>query len=103
MHLRDKAGWTPLHFPSGKRTSRRRALVQLVYHSADMNAKQQHLWVPLRLASRDGHFDSVRLLLDRGANVDGRNVDGRTTCQLASMVREWEIVGLFSEYGECGD
>jgi ankyrin repeat protein len=72
MHLRDKAGWTPLHFASGK--GHLNVVRVLVDHGADMNAKQQHLWVPLYLVPCNDHFETVRLLLDRGANVDEWNV-----------------------------
>jgi cytohesin len=52
---------------------------------------------PLTLAARDGQYETVKLLLEEGANVDARNLDGDTPLVLASAIGHIEVVQLLLE------
>jgi ankyrin repeat protein len=53
----------------------------------------------LHLALDHGHFETVKLLLERGANVHVHNDVGWTPFQMASTRGQRKIAELLSEYG----
>ena len=65
-------------------------------NGADVNATQQNQWFALHLASGNGHFKIVQLLLKWGARVDMKNDQGRTASNEASRAGELRIVRLLS-------
>ena len=54
---------------------------------------------PLILASYNGSVNMVRVLLDKGAAVDGRSEQGFTALFLASQLGHLEICRILIEYG----
>jgi len=54
---------------------------------------------PLMLASRNGHLQIVRLLLEDGSNINFSDGDGFTALTLACEYRCWDVVQLLAEYG----
>ena len=54
---------------------------------------------PLHLASRNGHFEGVCLLLDEGASVDAKDVGKRTPLHEASKNGQLEVVRLLIDKG----
>ena len=54
---------------------------------------------PLMLASRNGHLQIVRLLLEGGSNIHFSDGDGFTALTLACESRCWDVVQLLAEYG----
>lgn len=53
---------------------------------------------PLAFAVVQGRVDSVRTLLDQGADSTVRNPDGRSLCQLAQEKGHEEITGLLNQH-----
>jgi ankyrin repeat protein len=53
---------------------------------------------PLWLATRAGHVDCVRLLLEAGADVTAANKDGFTPLQAAVKYKRQDMVELLTEY-----
>ncbi|KAK5635755.1 hypothetical protein RRF57_011467 [Xylaria bambusicola] len=52
-----------------------------------------HGWTPLGLASRENHGDLIRVLLDRGVDVNGRDIHDRTPLFYATLYgRQWEAI-----------
>lgn len=56
-------------------------------------------WTPLMIAVAEGHKDVVRLLIERGANVNARNKLGRTPIMFAARYGYTEIVQLLADAG----
>ena len=57
-------------------------------------------FTPIMWASRQGHIDTVKALLDAGANVnDEKTGDGTTCLILAVMNRHYELAGLLLDRG----
>jgi hypothetical protein len=75
---------------------------KLLEYDADIDARDEDGWTPLRWASGGHHFkdDSVlRLLLERGADVNSRADDGSTPLYWAWKCGALEVVRLLLEYG----
>ena len=68
-------------------------------HDADVNAKEQGHWTALHLASTNGQIEIVRLLLERGANAEMENDQGRTPFDEAPRKGELKIVRILSQAG----
>jgi ankyrin repeat protein len=49
---------------------------------------------PLHAASQEGHESVVRLLVDRGANIDARDREGKTALLLAGKTGYRDVVRL---------
>jgi ankyrin repeat protein len=94
---KDVSGWTAMSFAEvgGKRIANH--LRKL------MNATPQAAEVGLLDAARTGLTERVRLLLDGGEAVDGRDEFGRTALHQAVMGGHAEIVRLLLERGAAAD
>jgi ankyrin repeat protein len=53
----------------------------------------------LHLASRDGHADVTRVLLEHGADVNARDRDGQTALHRASRIRQVKVVRMLLKLG----
>jgi acyl-CoA-binding domain-containing protein 6 len=60
----------------------------------DYVGRSDDLWTPLHWACDGGHVDVVRVLVERGANVDAADVDGRTALHTACCCEHADIVEL---------
>jgi len=58
----------------------------------EINEKSQTKCTPLHLASKNGHNDIVKFLLENKADIEAKDKDGKTALQLASAKGHQEIV-----------
>jgi len=56
-------------------------------------------WSPLMYASEEGHLDTVRLLVERGADVNQQDLDYSCSITLAAEENHWDIVEFLLENG----
>jgi len=98
INSRDNGGVSPLLFAVGRRDS---ATVQLLARrGADLEVEsKQNKMTPLLLAIETGQRDSVAYLLDKGAQVNGKNSDGLTPLMSASEKGDSKLVKLLLEHG----
>ena len=68
-------------------------------HGEDVNARCGRHGSPLNAASRFGHLDVARLLLDHGADVNPRNKAGHIPLQSACDGGHLEVMQLLLEHG----
>ena len=67
--------------------------------SADVNARKQDHWTPLRLSSWNGHVETVKILIERGTDAHARNDnEGRTPLQAALEKGHLAVVQLLSRH-----
>ncbi len=70
----------------------------IVTHKEDINAGRGFYGAPLHAASRNGHLDAARLLLDHGADVNSSK-GGRIPLRRAYEGRHLEVMRLLLEHG----
>jgi ankyrin repeat protein len=70
----------------------------LLGRGAAVNDPNNRGVAPLHMASREGHLEVVRLLLEHGADLNAYNKAGQTPSDVASLYGKQEIVQLLSEY-----
>ncbi|WP_353283576.1 ankyrin repeat domain-containing protein [Wolbachia endosymbiont (group A) of Pogonocherus hispidulus] len=68
-------------------------------NSGDINAPGELGRTSLHLASKAGKRDNVKLLLDRGANIEVRDEFGYTPISLATQSGKWSVVELLLDRG----
>ena len=78
----DLPGWTPLHYAASGPTSELLAL--LLERGAQIDAQAPNGSTALMMAARYGSFDSVELLLARGADAARRNQRDLTPADFAA-------------------
>ena len=71
----------------------------IITHALDVNAKFAVDWTPLFAASRWGHVDVARALLDYGADINARDIHGQTPLYWPSGEGYLEVVQLLLEHG----
>jgi ankyrin repeat protein len=77
--MRDRLGWTPLHVAA--EMGERDKIDELVRKGADVNARATNGQTPLHVAA-NGQFGAIRALLDRKADPNIKDRQGRTPVQL---------------------
>jgi ankyrin repeat protein len=83
-----RSGWTPLHYAA---TGPNVAVVEyLLDQGAEIDARASNGNTPLMMAARYGAEDSVRLLVQRGANKQLLNAANLSAADMATMAeRPW--------------
>ncbi len=56
-------------------------------------------WTSLHVAAREGHADIVRLLVELGAKVNSRAVDGRSAACVAAYLGHANVISALAELG----
>jgi hypothetical protein len=79
-------GWVPLHYAASCRASNATDLVHLMLeHHAYIDAESPNGSTPLMLAAQYGRFETVRLLVEAGADVAIRNQRDLTAVDFAAL------------------
>ena len=73
--------------------------VQILLKNAGVNLQANHGWTALTFASREGHADTVQILLNNDADVNLQDNDGRTALSIASENGNDAIVELLRTAG----
>ena len=63
-----------------------------------MNVAERRGFTPLHTASANGHFEMVRSLVERGANVQARDIYDKSPSLHALRFGQRKIAQLLSEY-----
>jgi ankyrin repeat protein len=101
VNARDSIGWTALQAAS--RYGQADVVGLLLNHGADVNAMNQDQWNALHLAVFDSSpFETVKTLLEKGADVHVRNDIGRTPFQTATRSGDRKLMQLLLEFGARG-
>jgi hypothetical protein len=75
-NARDKEGATPLHI-AVQHGNAIEVAIALIEKGADVNAQESNGQTPLHRAANYGHKDACRILVERGANKDIADENGR--------------------------
>lgn len=70
------------------------AIEALLDYGADIDAQDRKGWTALMHAIWDRNYESVRLMLSRGANVDIKNNDDKTAMDIAYEIGDNKMVKL---------
>ncbi|MBN2181513.1 MAG: ankyrin repeat domain-containing protein [Sedimentisphaerales bacterium] len=100
INVQDVLGKTPLHFASSK--GHIEIVEFLLNNDADVDTEMFTGDTPLMIAARyarDGKYETIKTLLEHGANVNHKNEDGRTVLHEAAMYSGKEVINLLISYG----
>lgn len=92
----DEFGLTPLH--KAAMGGHIKAVMVLLAHGADVNARSKFLYAPLHAAAVAGHKAIVWLLLHAGADVSIQDEDEKTALDLAEEYVRFEVVAMLKHY-----
>jgi ankyrin repeat protein len=91
----NKPGWTPLHYAAAHPTAVSVEMVELLLEeNAYIDAASPNETTPLMMAARYGHRDSVRALLEAGADVSLRNQQGLAALDFAVESSRRDVADL---------
>jgi uncharacterized protein len=94
----NKPGWTALHYAAAHPEAGARPIVALLLeHHAYIDTESPNGTTPLMMAARYGHIDTVRLLLDEGADMGLKNQLGLTATDFARGASRQEVVELLAQ------
>ena len=91
----NKPGWTPLHYAAAHPTAVSVEMVELLLEeNAYIDAASPNETTPLMMAARYGHRDSVRALLEAGADVSLCNQQGLAALDFAVESSRRDVADL---------
>lgn len=88
----------PLH--SAVALNHHAVVERLVAAGADVNARQQGGWTPLQGAAHNGQQETVRFLLDHGADAVAKSEQGLTAADLARAKKHQAVADLLGRRRE---
>ncbi|XP_026232318.1 ankyrin repeat domain-containing protein 50 isoform X2 [Anabas testudineus] len=96
---RDDLGWTPLHAAACE--GHRAVCAALTERGSMARVGEMDIEgrTPLILASQEGHWSTVRLLLDRRSPIDHRAYDGHSALSAALLESHAEVADLLMRRG----
>lgn len=93
----DHIGWTPLHYASSK--GQLEVARYLIANGAVIDSQSPGNTTPLMMAVHAGNEDLIKLLLDKGADLQLRNNNGFTAIDIAIIYEKpWIAEGLSSRW-----
>eukprot|EP00802_Teleaulax_amphioxeia_P019301 Tamp_19528.p1 GENE.Tamp_19528~~Tamp_19528.p1 ORF type:complete len:411 (+),score=83.58 Tamp_19528:98-1234(+) len=91
IHLKDKDGWTSLHFAA--RFGRDDVVKMLLDHKADPNAQDRDGWTAIHNSARNGRIGCVQMLLSHGnADLSKKTRYGETPLHIACRKGKAKVV-----------
>ena len=97
VNVKDKDGWTPLHYAVSRSALHVTSL--LLDRGADVNARSVSGVTPLHIAATVGNINAIDPLVSRGANVNARDNYGRTPLHDAVERRQVDAIRVLAANG----
>ena len=89
----DKGGYSVLMVASANHNPE--ILNLLIHHGADLNRQDPGLgWTALIWATKEGHYENVKILLDAGSDVSIMDKTGKSAMDWATENNHWQIAEL---------
>jgi ankyrin repeat protein len=93
----DHIGWTPLHYACSR--GHLEVAQYLLANGAIVDSMSPGYTTPLMMAVQSGNEQLVKLLLDKGADIQVRNTNGLTAIDIAVIYEKpWIAEGLSSRW-----
>lgn len=93
----NQPGWTPLHYAATHSAPASVEMVALLLeHSAYIDAASPNDTTPLMMAARYGNTETVKLLIDAGADVTLRNQQGLSARDFARTAERQDVADLIN-------
>ncbi len=99
VNATDPYGWIALHFALCKEYFEQRIIDLLILKQSSINALDQWMSSPLHVAIDSDHPEVVGKLIDAGADINARTIDGLTPLGLAVKFDQVEMVKALIENG----
>ncbi len=83
----DEYNRSPLHYAcvDNQPSERLKIAEELIASGYDINAPDSNNWTPLHFAAQANCPEVVKLLIENGANIEAREVNGNTPLWVATM------------------
>lgn len=98
MSLKDEYGWAPFHLVS--RNNRIECITLLLRNGAIIDEKADHSQsTALHFACSEGHYDSIKLLLNHNALINEKDIEGSTPLHLSIANNHTQCADILLKYG----
>lgn len=92
----NRPDWTALHYAAAGGGSK--IVETLLEKGAEINARSPNKTTPLMIAAYEGHFETVKLLLDRGADATLTNELNMNAVDFTQRLGRRDIAELLTEH-----